>query len=191
MFVYPAITVFVKFKQAPPVNYDKGLFAFAGTRLNLIKNFEIDFQIGLLGLSAFDKYGYGRVNEHIGYTVEAVSGLSLSLNGEQQFYGANVFKDEIINSPLISFSGGVSYVLPFMKNVSAILEGSTGFCKDVLDSQWEISPKLTININKIVPVCTVDIFYKVNHTDFKDAIEADAAKPQTNHSLNLAVSVYL
>jgi hypothetical protein len=181
----------VKFKEAPPVNYDNGLFAFVGTRINLIKNFELDFQVGLMGLSAFDKYGYGRVNEHIGYTVEAVPGLGLSLNGEQQFYGPNVFEDKIINSPLITFSGGASYVLPFMKNVSAVLEGSYGFCKDVLDSQWEITPKLTININKIVPVCTVDIFYKVNHTDFKDAIEAEAVKPQTNHSLNLGVSVYL
>jgi hypothetical protein len=181
----------VKFKENPPVNYDDGLFAFAGTRINLIKNFEIDLQIGLLGLGAFDKYGYGRTNEHIGYTIEAVPGLGLSLNGEQQFYGGGVFKDEIINSPLLTFGGEISYVLPFMKNVSAVLEGSMGFCQDVLDSQWEITPKLTININKIVPVCTVEIFYKANHTDYKDAIEADAAKPETNHSLNVSVSVYL
>jgi hypothetical protein len=181
----------IPFKEAPPVNYDNGLFAFGGTRINLIKNVEIDFQIGLLGLSAFDKYGYGRINEHIGYTVEAVPGLSLSLNGEQQFYGGNVFKDEIINSPLITVSGGVAYALPFMKNVSLVLEGSRGFCQDVLDSQWEITPKLEININKIVPVCTVEIFYKANHTDYKDAIEADAAKPKPYHSINVSVSVYL
>jgi hypothetical protein len=180
----------VKFKEAPDPDYDGGLFAYAGTRINLIKNFEIDLQIGLLGLGAFDQYGYGRANQHIGYTVEAVPGLGLSVNGEQQFYGANVFQEGIINSPLITFSGGASYALPFMKNVSVIMEGSGSFCQDVLDAKWEICPKVAININKIVPVCTVEIFYKVNHTDYQDAIEADAAKPQTNHSLNVSVSVY-
>jgi hypothetical protein len=181
----------VKFKEQPGPDYDDGHFAFAGTRLYLIKNFEIDFQMAFLGLGNFNSYGYARINEHIGYTVPAVSGLSLSLNGEQQFYGKDVFQEGIINSPLFTVSGGITYALPFMKNISAALEGSTGFCKDVLDSQWEIVPKISININKIVPVCTVDIFYKVNHTDYKDAIEADAAGPKTNHSLNFSVSVYL
>ncbi|MDR1247836.1 MAG: hypothetical protein LBK63_00900 [Treponema sp.] len=180
-----------KFKERPPVNYDDGLFAFAGTRLNVIDNFEIDFQMAFMGLGDFNKYGYSRINEHVSYSVPVVSGLSLSLNGEQQFYGKDVFKDEIINSPLLTFSGGVSYVLPFMKNVTAVLEGSRGFCKDVLDSQWEIIPKISIQINKIVPVATVEIFYKANQTDYKDAIESDAAKPKTYHSVNFAVSVYL
>jgi hypothetical protein len=110
----------VKFKEAPDPDYDGGLFAYAGTRINLIKNFEIDLQIGLLGLGAFDQYGYGRANQHIGYTVEAVPGLSLGVNGEQQFYGANVFRDGIINNPALKGRGccfGKVYVsgsIPFI-----------------------------------------------------------------------------
>ncbi|MDR0710391.1 MAG: hypothetical protein LBF77_10025 [Spirochaetaceae bacterium] len=180
----------IKFKETPVAEYDDGLLAFAGTRINLIDNFVIDLQIGLMGLGVFDKYGYGRANEWIGYTVAAVPGLSLNIRGEQQFYGSDVFEDSIINSPLITVGGEVSYELPFMKNLTMVLEGSTGFCQDVLDSQWEVIPKLKININKIIPVCTAEIFYKVNHTDYKDAIESAAGKPETNHSLNLAVSVF-
>ena len=177
-FLYP------KFKEMPGADYEDGIHAFAGTRLNAVKNLEMDFQIGLFGLGAFDKYGYGRANEALGYTIEAVPGLAAGISAEQQFYVNDVFPETMVNSPLLNFGAEVSYQLPFMKNVKAIFGGSMGFCDGVLDSMWEVTPRIEVNLNKIVPLCFVELRYVLNHKDFNDDFNI---KPATNQAVWLSV----
>jgi hypothetical protein len=171
------------FRTPPGDDYDKGIHAFAGTRLNLIENLRMDFQAGFFGLGDFNSYGYGRMNESINYSIAAVPGLGIGVSAGQQFYGSDVFIETLVNSPLLNFGAGVTYQLPFLKNVLGSLEGSMGFCDGVLDSQWEIKPKIEIQINTIVPVFTIELYYLVGHTDYKDST---SIKPATNHSINLA-----
>jgi hypothetical protein len=144
----------------------------------------------LYNITAFDKFGYGKFGEIIGYEVVPKK-FSAGITFDQEFYGSDVFPDTfqispdlsamgygpeivvtLVNSPYFRFTPQITYNVLSMVSVS--LEGSLGICKDVLEYDYSIKPSVNVNMGMI----QVSLFYQFGSQKFKsdnprleDAIE--------------------
>jgi hypothetical protein len=163
-------------------NYNGGHWAFLGFKLNAVKNLDVTAHGALYNLGAFDKFGYGRIAEFVKYN-NIVPGLGVGITLEQEFYGGDVMKDGIINSPFLRFTPQVSYKYNIFV---PSLEGGVGISPDVLDIYYSVKPQLQVSLNRFVDVCVVKVFYELIHHDFVDSLNIDTT---TKHTVGVAVDL--
>jgi hypothetical protein len=89
----------------------------------------------------------------------------------QDFYGKDVFPDNMINSPYFRFEPVVAYQLT--RNIEASLLGTIGICQDVVESDWRIKPKLTVALGGF-GTCRAELFYELNAITYTDEALAGA-----------------
>ncbi|MDR0707989.1 MAG: hypothetical protein LBF60_08985 [Treponema sp.] len=160
--------------------YDGGTWAFVGFKLNGIKNLTLDGHAGFYNLGAFDKLGYGKIVERVGYDNLFINGFGVSLVLYQEFYGSDVIKDDYINAPFLQFTPGVSYKIS--DKLTGSLEGTIGAAPDVLNNYWSVEPKLAVALNPF-GLCSLELYYNITHKDYtKSDLE-----PITEHTIGLAL----
>jgi hypothetical protein len=148
-----------------PKPFSDGMYAFAGFNLKLIKNLTLKVQTKFNNIPAFNEFGYGIVDETIGYQV--LPKLYTGVVMYQEFYGSDVFDDtKYANSPYFRFTPQVSYqITPAIK---ATLEGTVGLCKDVLETpHMQIKPILDITLAAFGAM-RANIYYAYEKTNYKD-----------------------
>jgi hypothetical protein len=148
-----------------PKPFSDGMYAFAGFNLKLIKNLTFKVQTKFNNIPAFDEFGYGIFDETIGYQI--LPKLYAGVVMYQEFYGNDVFDtDKYANSPYFRFTPQVSYQL--FPAVKATLEGTVGFCQDVLETPYiQIKPILDITLAGFGAM-RANIYYAYERTDYKD-----------------------
>jgi hypothetical protein len=177
---YPDITV-----TATPKAFSDGTYAFAGFNLKVVKNLTFKVQGQLNNIPAFDEFGYGIFDEIIGYqiTPKLYAGIVMF----QEWYGNDVFDENTYaNSPFFRFTPGVSYQI--IPQIRATLEGTVGFCKDVLETPYiDIKPKLDFPIAAF-GAFRAQIFYEYERIDYADYKGIDHnAKDITTHTIGFGV----
>jgi hypothetical protein len=165
--------------------YEDAHYAFFGFSLKAVENLTLTAHGGLYNLGAFDEFGYGRFAEFIKYTLPVGNGLGVGITMQQEFYGGDVFIDEVTNSPFLQFTPEVSYVLIPMPGVpmpllNATLPVTVGLAKDVLDIYVKAKPTLTLSLGTLF----MDLFYELEYTGY---VEATNIKPLTRHTAGLAL----
>jgi hypothetical protein len=160
---------------------------FFGVNVKAVKNFDIQAQAGLYNLGAWDKFGYGRANELVKYNnLLDVKGLGVGLAMSQEFYGSDVFTDDMENSPFLTFAPEVTWKF-FDQQIVAItagLSGAVGFSPDVLDSYTRIKPSVNLQLAMFI----VDLYYEFEYTDYTDKVTGrygSAITPETKHTIGL------
>lgn len=148
-----------------PVAFSDGMYAFAGFNLKAIKNLTLKVQGKLNNIPAFNEFGYGIVDETIGYQI--LPKLYAGIVMYQEFYGGDVFDDvTYANSPYFRFTPSVSYQI--IPQIKATLEGTVGFCKDVLETPYiNIKPILDFSLAGFGAM-RAQLYYSYEKTDYKD-----------------------
>lgn len=162
--------------------FDAGHWGFLGFKLKAVKNLTATAHGALYNLGAFDKFGYGKLAEFVKYD-NIIPGLGAGIAFYQEFYGGDVMKDGVANSPFLRFTPEFSYKY---KTITGSLEGTIGLCPDVLDSYWEIKPQIQVSLNPYVDVFTAALFYKATGHDFVDS--ANLA-PTVKHTVGVAIDL--
>ncbi|MDR0710213.1 MAG: hypothetical protein LBF77_09125 [Spirochaetaceae bacterium] len=187
---YKHLDKIVKFdySQAPNVTaeylpYGDGHYAFFGFNYKGRKNMTANAHGGVYNLGAFNEFGYGRFSESVKFD-KLWKDLGAGITLQQEFYGADVFKDEVINSPFFVFGPQISYdfiTMPQMPTplLKGTLETGFGVCADVLDIYLKIKPVLNISLGAYF----IDLFYEMEYTGYT---EATNIKPTTRHTAGLA-----
>jgi hypothetical protein len=161
------------------LSFDGGGYTYFGFQVNAIEDWSITGRGGFFNIGAFDKFGYAFMLELIQY--DGIKNLPLIFTMTQSFHGKDVYKEGIVNSPLFTFEPEVWYNFP-NTHLSAALAGTVGFCKDVLEYQFSIQPKLAYYFG--IGTARVDLFYKFEHKDFVDAV---AINDVSYHKIGLNV----
>jgi hypothetical protein len=162
--------------------YDAGHWAFMGFKLKAVKNLAVTAHGALYNLGAFDKFGYGKLAEFVKYD-NIIPGLGAGITVWQEFYGGDVMRDGITNSPFLRFTPEVSYKY---KIITGSLEGTIGVCPDVLDSYWEIKPQIQVSLNRYMDVFTAQVFYKATGQDF---VDSTGIAPTVKHTFGVALDL--
>lgn len=138
---------------------------------------------GLYNLGAFNEFGYGRFSEEVKFDKIAGSNFGAGLVMQQEFYGGDVFPDDMVNSPFLQFGPRITYdviTMPYMPMplLQARLEADYGICTDVLDAYVKIKPVMGLSLGALM----VDLFYEIEYTGFTDDTNV---KPITRHTVGL------
>jgi hypothetical protein len=168
-----------------PKMFSDGMYAFAGFNLKAVKNFSFKVQTQLNNIPAFDEFGYGVVDETIGYQI--LPNLYAGIVMFQEFYGSDVFDtDKYAVSPYFRFKPSVSYKLTPKITVSPEVE--LGLCKDVLETPY-LAVKVPFDISiAAYGAWRAQIFYKYQRTDFKDYKGTDYDKyDSSSHALGIGL----
>jgi hypothetical protein len=184
--------------------YENGHYAFAGFKMNHTKPREIvaDAHFGLYNLGAFDKFGYGRFAERVTWH-QLLPKFDLGLIMQQEFYGSDVFPDDMQNSPFLQFAPYLAYVFSYLPGTNETLPlmqvsltPLIGACPDVLDIY--VSSRLAFDIS--MGIFSAKLFYDLTYTDYVAAIQDDkpgaapgypgtpGIKPETKHVIGLALN---
>ncbi|GHU70775.1 hypothetical protein FACS189450_05750 [Spirochaetia bacterium] len=181
--------------------YENGHYIFAGFQWKRTKAREIvgDVHGGIYNLGAFDKFGYGRFAERVTW-YQLLPKFDLGLIMQQEFYGSDVFPDDMTNSPFLQFAPHLAYNLIYLPGTNgtlpllqAYLTPFIGVCPDVLDIYVDVKAGVTM----MMGIFSAELFYDIAFTDFVDAIEKDkpgspgtpGIKPETRHTIGLALSL--
>jgi hypothetical protein len=147
--------------EIPVLPFDGGAYTYFGFQISAVKDLPIAGRAGFFNIGAFDKFGFVYMLETVSYT--GVKDFQFSFSMSQQFYGNDVFKDGVVNSPMFTFDPEVQYKLP-IRNFSATLTGSFGLCPDVLNYQFSVKPKLSYALG--LGLGSVELYYLYEHKDF-------------------------
>jgi hypothetical protein len=105
----------------------------------------------------------------------------------QEFYGNDVFPDDMMNVPFITFAPEVSYapvdVPGFL--MKGVFTGTFGVCPDVLESYIKVKPVITFGIGAFY----IDLSYEMEYTRYTDKAlgrDNNPIKPATIHKIGLA-----
>jgi hypothetical protein len=156
-----------------PKAFSDGMYGFAGFNLKAIKNLTFKVQAQLNNIPAFNEFGYGIVDETIGYQI--LPKLYAGIVMYQEWYGDDVFDtDTYANSPYFRFTPNVSYKLTSTITVSPEL--TIGLCEDVLET-----PHLAVKVPFDIYLAAygamrAQIYYKYSQTDYKDYKDHDYDK---------------
>ena len=180
-----------------PLPYGDAHYAFFGFTFKGIPNFTARAHGGLYNLGNFDEFGYGRFSGDFNLQKIAGTKLSAGLTWQAEFYGSDVFDDQLVNSPYIKFGPQLYYdiitspymPLPILKGG---IETEFGFCKDVLDIYCRIKPVFNVSLG----VMMIDIFYEMEYFGYKDGLQTTASsadtaslidvKPLTTHTVGIS-----
>jgi hypothetical protein len=167
--------------------YDGAARAFLGFNVKAVENMDIIGQAGFYNLGAWDNFGYGRVNELVRYNGLGVKALGLGLIMSQEFYGSDVFPDEMIDAPYFTFAPEVSYKLVDVPGfqLKGTLTTTLGVCPDVLENYVKVKP----NIGFMIGTLFVDLFYEMEYTSYTDkALDRANARieSETKNTIGLA-----
>jgi hypothetical protein len=149
-----------------PVAFSDGMYAFAGFNLKAINNLTFKVQGKLNNIPAFNEFGYGIVDETIGYQI--LPKLYAGVVMYQEWYGGDVFdEDKYVNSPFFRFTPNVSYKLT--SNLTISPEVTIGFCKDVLEKPYlDIKVPLDITLAAF-GAFRAQLYYEYEQADYKSA----------------------
>ena len=152
-------------------NYDKPFEgshrAMFGFNFKGVKNLTAKMQACFWHLGDFDRFGSGSIDETFSYAITPQFSAGLILY--QDFYGKDAFPDNMINSPYFRFEPTVSYQLT--RNINASLLGTIGICKDVVESDWRIKPKLTFTLGGF-GAFRAEVFYELKAITYtEEALE--------------------
>jgi hypothetical protein len=163
-----------------PDHFADGTWAFFSFRWKGTPKLSALAYGAMYNITAFDKFGYGRFGENIGYDITPK--LNAGITFEQEFYGSDVFPETfdittamvagttqvqpaqtitIVNSPYFKFSPAVTYKLS--QGMGVTLEGSYGVCVDVLEFDYSVKPSLNI----MMGVMNMTVFYQFSSQKFK------------------------
>jgi hypothetical protein len=178
-------------RQDPNANdpgFDGSMRAFFGFNIKMAEAFDIIGQGGFYNIAAWDKFGYARFNELVRYKNLGVKSLDFGLIMSQEFYGNDLFADDMVNSPFLTFGPEVSYMLVDGPGFSlkGTVTGAFGLCPDVTDYYIQAKPAL----NMMFGAFLVDIYYKIEATKYTGGITdryGAPIKPETNHLIGLAL----
>jgi hypothetical protein len=171
--------------------YDGASRAFFGFNIKAVKNMDIIAQAGFYNIGAWEKFGYARTNELVRYNNLGVKGLGLGLIMSQEFFGSDVFTDDVINTPFLTFSPELSYALVDVPGfqLKGTLTGTYGVSVDVLDTYVKVKP----NIGLLLGALILDLFYEVEYVNYTDkALDRSMGGPaspvndETRHIIGLA-----
>ncbi|MDR0707306.1 MAG: hypothetical protein LBF60_05450 [Treponema sp.] len=148
-----------------PKMFADGMYGFAGFNLKAVKNLTFKVQAQFNNIPAFNEFGYGVVDETIGYQI--LPKLYVGIVMYQEFYGGDVFDtDKYANSPYFRFTPSVSYQLTSTIRVSPEIE--IGLCQDVLETP-HIAVKVPFDITLAAfGAWRAQAYYKYSQTDYKD-----------------------
>jgi hypothetical protein len=182
--------------------YENGHYAFAGFQWKRTKAREIagDVHGGIYNLGAFDKFGYGRFAERVTW-YQVLPKFDAGLIMQQEFYGGDVFPDDMTNSPLLQFAPYLAYSFAYLPGTTlpmlqVTLTPLIGVCPDVLDMYVDAKAGISLSMG----IFSAELFYAITYTDYVDAIEADkpgaapgypatpGIKPETKHTIGLAMN---
>jgi hypothetical protein len=163
--------------------YGDGHYAFFGFQYKGLQNMTARAHGGIYNLGNFEEFGYGRFSEDVMFS-NLWKGLGAGISMQQEFYGGDVFVDDVINSPFLIFSPQISYdiiTMPQMPTpmLKGTLETSFGICPDVLDLYFRIKPLLTASLGAYF----IDIFYEMEYTGYTEATNIE---PTKKHTVGLA-----
>jgi hypothetical protein len=149
-----------------PVAFSDGAYAFAGFNLKAINNLTFKVQGKLNNIPAFNEFGYGIVDETIGYQI--LPKLYAGVVMYQEWYGGDVFDEaKYVNSPFFRFTPSVSYKLT--SNLTISPEVTIGFCKDVLEKPY-LDFKVPLDITLAAyGAFRAQIYYEYEKVDYKSA----------------------
>jgi hypothetical protein len=169
--------------------YDKGTWGYIATQIKPMANLTIQARGELKSIPAFDKFGYGKIVEYAGYSGLLGNKLSVGLTMIQEFYGKDVFIDEVVNSPFLQFEPSVSYALipsPFPNNpiplLGVSLSGAYGICQDVLDLFVKVHPEVEFSMG----IFSLKFGYTYQYEGYMDST---GVEPKTKHQLGLELRV--
>ena len=143
--------------------FDGSHRAMFGFNFKGVKNLTAIAQACFWNLGNFDKFGAGSIDETFKYQITPKFNAGIIMY--QQFYGSDVFPDNMINSPYFRFEPVVAYKLT--PNIEASLLGTIGICKDVVESDWRIKPKLTFTMGGF-GAFRVELFYEFKAITYTD-----------------------
>jgi hypothetical protein len=172
--------------EAYAEDFDKGGFAYLGFGVNPIPNLTILGFGEFRGFTAFKEFGYGKFIELVKYDKLLNGRLTVGLELNQEFYGSDVYVDEMVNSPFLKFTPSITYaIIPgvFLPMLSAQLNFSYGYCKDVVDAYINIDPALSFSLG----VYTIDLKYTFNYEGYAESTGLD---PRTKHKVALGLTVF-
>ncbi|MDR2785933.1 MAG: hypothetical protein LBB83_08470 [Treponema sp.] len=163
--------------------YGDGHYAFFGFNFKGVSNLTARGHGGLYNLGAFNEFGYGRVSEEFKLDKIAGSKFGAGIVMQQEFYGNDVFLDNMVNSPFLQFGPRLTYDLitnPYMPMpmLQARIEADYGICQDVVDAYVKVKPVLAVSLGALM----ADLFYEIEYTGFKDST---GIKPITRHTIGL------
>jgi hypothetical protein len=169
--------------------FDGATRAFLGFNVKAVENLDIIGHAGFYNLGAWDKFGYARMNALGRYNNLGIKGFGLGLILSQEFYGNDVFTDDMINSPFFTFAPEVSYKLynvPGLQLLGFTLTGTIGICQDVLDTYAKVRPAANLMFGTFL----VDLYYELEYTKFTDkalGVGGTTIEPETKQSVGFAV----
>ena len=149
--------------------FDGSYRAMFGFNFKGVKNLTAILQGCFWNLGDFDRFGAGSIDETFKYQITPKLNAGIILY--QQFYGSDVFPDDMINSPYLRFEPVVSYQLT--RTIEVSLLGTYGICADVLESEWRIKPKLTFTLGGF-GAFRAELFYELRAITYTDEALAGA-----------------
>jgi hypothetical protein len=142
---------------------DGSIRVIGGFNFKGVENLTAMIQASFWNLGVWDKFGAGSIDETFKYQFTPKFNAGIILY--QQFYGGDVFPDDMINSPYFRFEPTVSYQLT--PNITTSLLGTIGICKDVVESDWRIKPSVTFTMGGF-GAFRVELFYELDATTYTD-----------------------
>jgi hypothetical protein len=143
-----------------------------------VRNLTAKMQAGFWNLGDFDRFGAGEIDETIRYQITPKLNAGVILY--QQFYGSDVFPDNMINSPYFRFEPVAAYKIT--PNIEASLTGTYGICNDVVDSDWRIKPSIAFTLGGF-GAFRMELSYEFKSTTYTD--EAIASMPMILNMMKL------
>ncbi|MDR2792874.1 MAG: hypothetical protein LBB61_04305 [Treponema sp.] len=133
-----------------------------------IKNLTAIVDGSFWNLGDFDRFGAGAVSETFKYQITPKFNAGLVMY--QQFYGNDVFPDNMINAPYFRFEPVVAYQLT--PTIEASLLGTYGICQDVLESEWRIKPTFVFTLGGF-GAFRMELFYELKAVTYtKKAVDS-------------------
>jgi hypothetical protein len=122
-----------------------------------VQNLTAKMQGSLWNPGDFDRFGTASFDETIRYQITPQFNAGIIMY--QEFYGSDVFHDNMINSPYLRFEPVASYQLT--RNISANFLATIGIAKDMVESDWRIKPSLAFTLGGFGTL-RGELFYELN-----------------------------
>jgi hypothetical protein len=135
-----------------------------------VKNLTAKMQTSFWNVGAWDKFGSASIDETVAYSFTPK--FNAGINFYQDFYGSDVFADEMVNAPYFRFEPYASYKIH--DNISADLLFTYGIAKEVVESDWRIRPGLTFTVGGFGAL-RVGLYYELNAVTWTDKAVSSAA----------------
>jgi hypothetical protein len=149
--------------------FDGSTRAIFGFNFKGVKNLTAKMQASFWNLGDFERFGTGSFDETIGYAI--TSQFNATINLYQDFYGGDVFPDNMINSPYFRFEPVFSYQLT--RNIGTSLLFTYSICNDVVESDWRLKPGFVFTLGGFGAL-RAELYYELNAITYTDKAVANA-----------------